>query len=91
MTSSSHSLGDPDSPGIAYRVGASGQPTPVIRGTGIRVQTIVIAAHHWKEPVTEIANGYDLDERRVRECLAFYQAHRDEIDGAIRAEEAMAP
>ena len=33
---------DPNFPGITYRRGASGWVTPVIRGTGIRVQTIAV-------------------------------------------------
>src|SRR3954468_487017 len=40
-------LDDPALAGITYRVGASRQPTPVIRGTGIRVQTIVGATQTW--------------------------------------------
>ena len=37
-------LNDPDFPQITYRRGAAGVPTPVLRGTGIRVQTIMVAA-----------------------------------------------
>ena len=33
--------------GIAYRCGASGQSTAVLQSTGVRVQTIAIAAHCW--------------------------------------------
>ena len=91
MTSVEHRFDDPAFPGITYRVGASRQPTPVIRGTGIRVQAIVIATHHWGQTPAEIADAYDLSERQVRDCLTFYEAHRDEIDAAIRAEEALAP
>jgi hypothetical protein len=36
-------LDDPSFPHVTYRRGASGWPVPVIRGTGIRVQTIVVA------------------------------------------------
>jgi uncharacterized protein (DUF433 family) len=85
------SLDDPAFPGITYRVGASRQPTPVIRGTGIRVQTIVIAAHHWGQSPAEIAEDYELSERQIKECLAFYDAHRAEIDAAIQAEEQLIP
>jgi uncharacterized protein (DUF433 family) len=85
------SLDDPMFPGITYRTGASRQPTPVIRGTGIRVQTIVIAVRHWGEAPLEVADGYDLSERQVTECLAFYDAHRTEIDAAIQAEVQMMP
>jgi uncharacterized protein (DUF433 family) len=85
------SLDDPAFPGITYRVGASRQPTPVIRGTGIRVQTIVIATHAWGRSVAELADDYGLRERQVTECLAFYEAHRAEIDTAIEAEDRMMP
>jgi uncharacterized protein (DUF433 family) len=83
------SLDDPAFPGIAYRLGASRQPTPVVRGTGIRVQTIVIAAQAWALSATQIAADYGLSERQVNESLAFYAAHRAEIDASIQAEEQM--
>lgn len=85
------SLDDPTFPGITYRAGASGESTPVIRGTGIRVQTIVIAERSWKLSVTQIASEWGLSERQVTEALAFYAAHRAEIDADIEAEEQMAP
>jgi len=85
------SLDDPAFPHITYRRGAAGQPTPVIRGTGIRIQTIVLAAQHWGISPAQIAADYDLTEQQVKECLAFYEAHRAEIDENIRAEERLAP
>ena len=81
---------DPDFPGITYRRGASRQPTPVLRGTGIRVQTIAIDTEFGLAP-GQIADEYDIPETQVREALAFYGAHRAEIDAAIVAEEALAP
>ena len=39
-------LDDPNFPAITYRRGASGSLSPVLRGTGIRVQTIAIAAQN---------------------------------------------
>jgi uncharacterized protein (DUF433 family) len=85
------SLDDPAFPGITYRTGASREPTPVLRGTGIRVQTIVIAARAWGLSVTQIAEDWDLSERQVTEALAFYAAHRAEIDADIEAEAQVAP
>ena len=35
-------MNDPRFPGIIYRYGASSVATPVLRGTGLRVQTLVI-------------------------------------------------
>jgi uncharacterized protein (DUF433 family) len=84
------SLDDPTFPGIDYRQGASGQPTPVVRGTGIRVQTVVIAADRWGLPTAQVATEYGLSEAQVEECLAFYTAHRAEIDAWIQAEEGAA-
>ena len=84
-------LDDPNFPGITYRRGASGIPTPVMRGTGIRVQTMVGAVRSWGMSPAEIANQYDLPESRVREALAFYEAHRIEIDAAIASEAALEP
>ena len=86
-----HSLDDPAFPRLTYRRGAAGQPTPVIRGTGIRVQTIVVAAQDWGMPPAEIASEFGLTEQQVKECLAFYEARRDEIDRSIRAEASMMP
>jgi uncharacterized protein (DUF433 family) len=84
-------LDDPNFPGITYRRGASGIPTPVMRGTGIRVQTMVGAARSWGMSPPEIADQYDLPESQVREALAFYEAHRIEIDAAIASEAALEP
>ena len=84
-------LDDPGFPGIAYRVGASGHATPLLRGTGIRVQTIIIAEQTWGLSATQIAAEWGLSECQVTEALAFYAAHRAEIDADIEAEEQMAP
>jgi uncharacterized protein (DUF433 family) len=80
-----------DFPEIAIRSGASGIPTPVIKGTNIRVQTIAIANIWWQQPPSMIANEYDLTETQVQKALAFYEAHRTEIDAAIAAEQALEP
>jgi uncharacterized protein (DUF433 family) len=82
-------LDDPDFPNITYRRGASGSLAPVLRGTGIRVQTIVIAAQNMTP--AEIAEDYDLTEIQVQEVLDFYEAHRAEIDAFIQAEAALEP
>jgi uncharacterized protein (DUF433 family) len=82
---------DPDFPGITYRRGASRQPTPVLRGTGIRVQTIAVAANKWNMSFAEIANEYDIPETQLKEAQAFYEAHRAEIDAAIEAESLLEP
>lgn len=80
-------LDDPDFPNIIYRRGASGSSSPVLRGTGIRVQTIVVASIDMTPP--EIANDYGLTEAIVQEALSFYEAHRLEIDSVIQVESAL--
>lgn len=82
-------LDDPGFPGITYRRGEAGQPAPILRGTGIRVQTIVIASRDWGRPAAQVAADYGLSEAQVQEALAFYQAHRSEIDAYMAAEEAL--
>lgn len=82
-------LDDPNFPNVTYRRGASGSLSPVLRGTGIRVQTIVIASE--KMSPAEIAEDYDLTLAQVQEALGFYNAHRAEIDAFIQAEAALEP
>lgn len=79
-------LDDPRFPHVTYRRGASGWPVPVLRGTGIRVQTIAGAARTWNMGTAEIAEDYGLTEEQVAGALAFYEAHRGEIE-ALMSEE----
>lgn len=79
-------LNDAQFPKITYRRGAAGIPTPMIRGTGLRVQTIVVANQTWKLTIEQIATEYDLPKASVRQALDFYQSHQEEIDRAIAAE-----
>ncbi|MBN1318219.1 MAG: DUF433 domain-containing protein [Anaerolineales bacterium] len=88
VTSLRQTLDDPNFPGITYRRGASGWIAPIIRGTGIRVQTIVEQMSMGLSP-DEIAKEYELKENRVREAQAFYDAHKPEIDGSILAEKEL--
>jgi uncharacterized protein (DUF433 family) len=82
-------LDDPAYPHITYRRGADSLPTPVLRGAGIRVQTVVTAAQQWQLSPQQIAAEYDLSAAQVKETLAFYDSHRQEIDAAIAAEQAL--
>lgn len=82
-------LDDSKFPNVTYRRGASGALSPVLRGTGIRVQTIVIASENMSP--AEIAEDYDLPVAQVKEALSFYKAHRAEIDAYIQAEAALEP
>ena len=85
-----HGTDDPKFPGITYRRGASGSIAPVLRDSGLRVQTLVIDSKQ-AMPIDHIAAEYDLEPARVREALAFYAAHPAEIDADIQAELALEP
>ncbi len=78
---------DPRYPHITYRRGAAGTPAPVVRGTGVRVATLVIAAQSWGLSAQELAQEYDLSLAQVQDALAFYQAHQAEIDLLIELEQ----
>ncbi len=82
-------MDDPNFPGITYRRWASGIPTPILRGTGIRVQTIVIANKEWNESPAEIADQYSLPAGQVKEALSFYQSHQAEVDLLVQADTAL--
>jgi uncharacterized protein (DUF433 family) len=84
-------LHDPAFPLITYRRGASGWPVPVVRGTGIRVQTLVVAAEQWEMTPAQLVEEYELVLAQVEQALAFYKAHRAEIDSQIATEAALEP
>jgi len=65
-------LDDPRFPHVVYRRSVSGQPVAKIRGTNIRVQTIVIAHRDWGLSVSQIAENYDLAESQIEDVIAFY-------------------
>ena len=80
---------DPNFPNVTYRHGDSGTRSPVLGGTGIRVQTIVIASENMS--LAEIAGDHDLTVEQVQEALNFYRVHQAEIDVFIQAEAALEP
>ena len=82
-------LDDPTYPHVTYRRGASGRPVPMLRGTALRVQTVVVAAERWGMEPRQIALEYGISEDQARAALAFYAAHGPEIDRAIAEEEAL--
>jgi uncharacterized protein (DUF433 family) len=82
-------LDDPAFPHVTYRRGAGGQPTPMLRGTGVRVQTVVVATQAWGLSPAQIAAEYDLTEAQVKDALAFYEAHCQEIEAGIAAEQTL--
>ena len=62
---------------------------PVLRGTGIGVQTVAVAAQQWEWSPAQIAAEYGLTEAQMKEALAFYEAHRQEIEASIAVEQAL--
>ncbi|BAZ80112.1 DUF433 domain-containing protein [Sphaerospermopsis kisseleviana CS-549] len=74
---------------IAYRQGANGQLVPIIKGTGIRVQTVVIASQKWGMSLSQIADEYELNEAQVKEALSFYVVNKEQIDTAISSEQSL--
>ena len=62
---------------------------PALRGTGIRVPTIVIANQKWNESPSEIADQYDLPVGQIKEALAFYQAHQTEVALLIQSDSTL--
>ena len=78
-------LDDPRFPLITYRKGGSGTPRPVIRGTALHVQAIILWMRYG-ETSEQVAANYGLDIKQVREAQAFYEAHKAEIDADIQAE-----
>ena len=83
-------LDDPQFPQITYRRGAAGIPMPVIRGTGIRVQAVATAHEQWQMSAADIAAEYEVSVRQIEVALAFYAAHRSEIETHIAYEERLA-
>lgn len=83
-------LDDKAFPQITYRRGASGIPQATLRASGIRVQTLALAAETWGMSPEEIADDYDLAIGQVKEALAFYRTHRAEIDTHIQFEQSLA-
>jgi uncharacterized protein (DUF433 family) len=83
-------LDDPAYPHVTYRRGAAGVPTPVVRGSGVRVQSLAIAARRWGLTPQQLAGEYGLTMAQIDGALAFAAAHEREIELALAAEEALA-
>ena len=57
---------------------------PCISGRRIAVEHIVIWHEHLGDSADKIASDYDLELADVYAALAYYFAHREEIDRSIR-------
>lgn len=82
-------LDDPNFPRITYRKGASGWVQPVIRGTGIRVQTVAVEIKNGAT-ISQIADDYQIGQQSINEALSFYKVHQVEIDASILSEKKLA-
>ena len=58
---------------------------PVVRGTRISVRSVVLASRECRGPEDVLEAYPQLTLEDVNESLAFYDAHRTEIDRYIRA------
>ena len=62
---------------------------PSVRGTRIPVRSLVTSLRRYGT-TGQVADAYALDVGVVEEGLAYYEAHRDEIDVLIRENEQAA-
>jgi uncharacterized protein (DUF433 family) len=90
VTSLKGKLEDPDFPLITYKRDTAHQLIPVIKGKGIRVQTIAIASNQWNESIEDICREYELSKKMVEDALGFYAAHKSFVDALIAENELIA-
>lgn len=63
---------------------------PRIEGRRISVQDVVVWHFHMGMELDEIGAEFDLSPAQIDAALAYYKLHRDEIDAAIRVQQAFA-
>jgi uncharacterized protein (DUF433 family) len=85
VTALKSKIDDPNFPEIIYKLDLDNQLVPIIKGKGIRVQTLVIAFYDWKETVAEISQQYELPQKTVKQALSFYEAHKKVLDALIES------
>lgn len=85
VTTLKSKIDDPNFPDITYKLDSDNQLVPIIKGKGIRVQTLMIAYYNWKESVVEISQQYDLPQKTVKQALSFYEAHKKVVDALIES------
>lgn len=59
---------------------------PCIAGTGLRVADLVIAHLFHRRTPNELAADYELSLAQVYSALAYYYAHKHDLDRAIRTQ-----
>jgi uncharacterized protein (DUF433 family) len=85
VTALKSKIDDPNFPDITYKLDLDNQLVPIIKGKGIRVQTLVIAFYDWKESAAKISQQYDLPQKSVKQALSFYEAHKKAVDALIES------
>lgn len=76
---------------ITYRKGGSGTAAPILNGTNVRVQTIVVANTNWGWADEKIADEFDLNDSQVRAALVFYNNNKKLIDDSLALEQSLEP
>jgi uncharacterized protein (DUF433 family) len=59
---------------------------PVVHGTRVTVRAIVVAWRYEPDMATILDEYPRITEADVTEALAYYEAHREEMDERIRAQ-----
>jgi uncharacterized protein (DUF433 family) len=62
---------------------------PIIAGTGIRVSDVAALTVFQQRTPDEIAINYNLSLAQVYAALAYYYAHKKDIDEEIRSDDAV--
>jgi uncharacterized protein (DUF433 family) len=60
---------------------------PVVHGTRVPVRSIVIANEQYGGDISRVGHAFLVSPDAVRAALAYYAAHRDEIDQLIEKRE----
>jgi uncharacterized protein (DUF433 family) len=63
---------------------------PTVAGTRVPVRSIVIGFGRYGGDLARVGQAYRLDVAQVREAVAHYHRHCDEIDALIRDNESAA-
>lgn len=64
---------------------------PIIAGTGLRVQDIVVGYIYKNYSVDDLVKHYpQINHAQIHAALAYYYAHQDEIDLQLAADEEFA-
>ena len=63
---------------------------PVIRGTRVPVRSVVVACEQYNGDLAKVGEAFLLGLEAIQAALAYYDAHRDEIDKIIQKRERAA-